>query len=510
MSAYADFVNHIAEINDLCCVINLLTWDGRTQMPPGGAATRGSQLATVTRIAQERFTSDETGRLLAAAEAEVADEDSDRFPYRVRAVGQAREAYELARRVPISLMTAIAELKTVSQQTWAAARAASDFPLFAPYLEQMIDLQRRMAEAIGYAEHPYDALLLRYEPGMTARRLRAFFDALRDGLLPLLRHIGERGNAARADFLDRDYPEDAQRAFALEVAARFGYDLARGRLDRSAHPFEISFTRNDVRITTRYNRRYMPAAVFGTLHETGHALYEQGVAPELTRTALTTDLLDLYAVGGASYGTHESQSRLWENLVGRSRVFWQLHFPRLREFFPEQLTDVDAEEFYRAVNRVRPSLIRVEADELTYNFHIMLRVEIEMALLEGSLKVANLPEAWAAAMKSYLGLIPPDDTRGALQDIHWSSGLFGSFCTYTVGNVMSAQFFVAAKHAVPDLEASLAAGDYAPLSGWLAENIYRHGRAFSPEELLVRTTGSGLTVEPYLAYLRQKYASLFP
>jgi carboxypeptidase Taq len=507
MTAYTDFQNHIAEINDLCCVINLLTWDGRTQMPPGGATTRGNQLATVTRIAQARFTSDETGRLIATAEAEVASETPD--AYRVRAVSQAREAYDIARRVPTDLMTAIAELKTISQQTWAEAKAANDFARFAPYLEKMLDLQRRMADAIGYAEHPYDALLLRYEPGMTAGRLKALFEALRGGLLPLLQHIGSRGNVARADFLDRDYPEDAQRAFALEIAGHFGYDLSRGRLDRSAHPFEISFTRNDVRITTRYNRRYMPAAVFGTLHETGHALYEQGVDPTLTRSALTTDLLDLYAVGGASYGTHESQSRLWENLVGRSRSFWRLHFPRLREFFPEQLADVDAEAFYRAVNRVRPSLIRVEADELTYNFHIMLRVEIEMALIEGSLKVADLPEAWAAAMQSTLGLTPPDDARGALQDIHWSSGLFGSFCTYTVGNVMSAQFFAAAKRVLPGLEDHLAAGEYAPLLGWLTENIYRHGRAFSPEELLRRATGSGLTVEPYLAYLREKFTDLF-
>jgi len=508
MTAYTDFQRRFAEINDLCCVINLLTWDGRTQMPPAAAATRGHQLATVTRRAQELFTSDATGRLIAAAEAEVAGDPAD--SYRVRAVYQAREAYDLARRVPVDLMTAIAELKTISQQTWAEAKAANDFPRFAPYLEKMLDLQRRLADAIGYTEHPYDALLLRYEPGMTAARLKALFAALRDGLAPLLQHIGPRGAAARADFLDRDYPEDAQRAFALEIAGQFGYDLNRGRLDRAVHPFEISFTRNDVRITTRYNRRYLPAALFGALHETGHALYEQGVDPALTRSALTTDLLDLYAVGGASYGAHESQSRLWENLVGRSRAFWRLHFPRLRAFFPEQLADVDAEEFYRAVNRVRPSFIRVEADELTYNFHIMLRVEIEMALIEGSLRVADLPEAWSAAMQKYLGLTPPDDARGALQDIHWSSGLFGSFCTYTVGNVMAAQFYAAAQAAVPGLAEALAAGDYAPLLGWLTENIYRHGRAFSPDELLQRATGAGLTVEPYLAYLRSKFYDLFP
>ena len=343
-------------------------------------------------------------------------------------------------------MAEIAELKAPAQQMWAEAKAASDFPRFAPYLEQMLSLTRRMADAIGYEEHPYDALLLRYEPGMTATRLKALFEELRAGLLPLLRQVGDRGQrgARRTSWIATTRRTRSALSRSRSPAA-FGYDLNRGRLDSAAHPFEISFTRDDVRITTRYNRRFPPMALFGTFHETGHALYEQGVDPALTRGALTTDLLDLYAVGGASYGTHESQSRLWENLVGRSRSFWRLHFPRLQHFFPEQTADVDAEEFYRAVNRVRPSLIRVEADEVTYNFHIMLRVEIEMALLEGTLEVRDLPEAWNAAMQEYLGLTPPDDGRGVLQDIHWSTGLFGSFPTYTVGNVMSAQFIAAAR-----------------------------------------------------------------
>ncbi len=508
MTAYDNFQQHFAEINDLCCVINLLTWDARTQMPAGGAATRGTQLATVTRLAQTRFVSDETDRLITAAAAEVAGDPPD--SYRVRAVYQAREAYDIARSIPIALMGDIAALKATAQQAWAAAKAASDFASFAPSLQQMLDLTRRLADAIGYTEHPYDALLLRYEPGMTASRLRALFEALKGGLLPLLHQIGDRSEGVRADFLDRDYPEESQRAFALETAQAFGYDLTCGRLDRSAHPFEISLTRQDVRITTRYNRRYAPMALFGTFHETGHAIYEQGVDPSLSRGVLTTDLLDLYAVGGASYGTHESQSRLWENLVGRSRPFWQLHFSRLQAHFPAQLADVDAEAFYRAVNRVRPSLIRVEADEVTYNFHIMLRVEIEMALLDGTLKVADLPEAWNAAMQSTLGLTPPDDARGVLQDIHWSTGLFGSFPTYTIGNVMSAQFFAAARRDLPGLDDALACGDYAPLRGWLTEHVYRHGRAFSPEELLQRATGSGLVVAPYLAYLANKFNDIFP
>jgi carboxypeptidase Taq len=507
MSAYDEFQAHMAQINDLCCVINLLTWDARTQMPAGGSETRGMQLGTVTCIAQELFAGDKTARLLDRAEAEVADDEAD--SYRVRSVRQAREAYEIARRIPIDLVGEIAALKPASQQVWAEAKARNDFAAFAPYLEKMIALSRQLANAIGYVEHPYDALMFRYEPGMTAARLRTIFASLRQGLTPILQRAVEQGEP-RSDFFDRDYPEEVQRAFALEVAQSFGYDLTCGRLDRSAHPFEISFTRNDVRITTRYNPRNMPMALFGVMHETGHALYEQGIDPALSRSALTTDLLDLYAVGGVSYGTHESQSRLWENLVGRSRVFWQRHFARLREFFSTQLADVDMETFYRAINRVRPSLIRTEADEVTYNFHIMLRVEIEMALLEGTLAVRDLPEVWKARMQEYLGVTPPDDTRGALQDIHWSTGLFGSFPTYTIGNIMSAQFFAAARRDVPGLDDALARGDYAPLRGWLTHNVYRHGRALSPEELLVRSTGSGLNVEPYLTYIKTKYDELFP
>ncbi len=507
MSAYDEFQAHIAQINDLCCVINLLTWDARTQMPVGGSGTRGMQLGTVTRIAQEMFAGGRTAHLLDGAEAEIAGDEAD--SYRVRSVRQVREAYEIARRIPIDLVGEIAALKPASQQVWAEAKAGNDFAAFAPYLEKTIVLSRQLADAIGYAEHPYDALMYRYEPGMTASRLRTIFESLKQGLSPILKRAVEQSEP-RADFFDRDYPEELQRAFALEVAQSFGYDLSRGRLDRSAHPFEISFTRNDVRITTRYNPRNMPMALFGVMHETGHALYEQGVDPALSRSALTTDLLDLYAVGGVSYGTHESQSRLWENLVGRSRVFWQRHFARLREFFPAQLADVDVETFYRAINRVRPSLIRTEADEVTYNFHIMLRVEIEMALLDGELAVQDLPKVWQVKMQEYLGVTPPDDTRGALQDIHWSTGLFGSFPTYTIGNIMSAQFFAAARREVPALDDALSRGDYAPLCGWLTSNVYRHGRAYGPEELLMRSTGTGLNVEPYLAYIRTKYDELFP
>ncbi len=506
MTAYADFTAYVAQINDLLCAANALIWDSRTQMPPQGAATRGQQVATITSLAQERITGDALARLLDAAAAETAGEDPDSV--RVRSVAAAQDAVAIARRIPVALVAEMSAAKSPAQQAWAEAKAANDFAHFAPHLAHMVRLNRELAEVIGYTEHPYDAMLLQYEPGMTAAKLIALFGDLKAGILPLLADIVTRPEP-RGDFLTREYPPALQRAFGLAIAQAFGYDLSRGRLDESAHPFEISFTRQDVRITTRYQPRYLPGAIFGLFHETGHALYEQGVDPALTRTSLTTDFLNLYGVGGASFGTHESQSRLWENQVGRSRDFWRLHFPQLQAVFPTQLADVDAEQFYRAVNRVRPSLIRVEADEVTYNLHIMLRAEIEMGLMTDNIAIADLPDAWNAKVQEYLGLTPPTNAQGVLQDIHWSTGYIGSFPTYTIGNVMAAQFFRAAHAALPDLDAQLAAGDYAPLRTWLTENIYRHGRTFSAAELLQRTTGTGLDAGPYLAYIREKYGSLY-
>ena len=507
MNSYKDFEDHIAQINDLCCVINLLNWDARTQMPVGGNETRGRQMGTVARLAQELFASDKTARLLDIVEADIAGEDPD--SYRVRAVRQVREAYELSRRIPVELVAKLNTLKSVAQQYWDEAKESNDFAHFAPSLERMMEMTSQVAEYIGYQNHPYDALLRRYEPGMTAARLKKIFGELKETILPILKRAASQGDP-RLDFLDRDYPEEAQREFALEVASEFGYDLNRGRLDRSAHPFEISFTRNDVRITTRYNRRFLPQALFGTLHESGHAIYEQNVDPALTGTALATDLLDLYAVGGVSYGTHESQSRLWENMVGRSHSFWQVHYPRLQNIFPAQLTDTSLEEFYRAINRVHPSPIRTEADEITYNLHIMLRVEIEMALIEGKLAVKDLPDVWNEKTREYLGIVPPDNKHGVLQDIHWSAGLVGSFPTYTIGNIMSAQWFAAAQRDFPGMDSALEQGNYAPLFGWLCDHVYQYGRTFSASELLQKATGSDLNTAPYRAYLSKKYGELFP
>ncbi len=507
MTAYQDFLVHIAELSDILNAISILKWDARTQMPPGGAETRGYQLATLTRVAQEHFVGDQTARLLDAAERELAGADPDSYP--VRAVQQTRQYFDILRRLPLDLVSDKAALEPVSEGVWAEAKKNNDFASFAPYLQKQVDLAKRQADAVGYQDHPFDALVFEYEPSMSAAKLRTLFNALKAGLLPLLGKIVANDKPLERDLWQHEYPVDQQKLFALEVAQQFGYDLNRGRLDIAPHPFEISFTRQDVRITTRYNAKYLPMALYGTLHETGHALYEQGVDPALTRTPLTIDFLGKYPVGGTSYGAHESQSRLWENQIGRSREFWQVHFARLREIFPEQMADATPDLLYRAVNRVRPSLIRVEADEVTYNLHIMLRVEIELGLLEGSIQVKELPEVWNAKMQEYLGVTPRNDSLGVLQDIHWSGGGFGSFPGYTVGNVMSAQFLAAAQRDVPELDAGLASGNYQPLLGWLTENIYRHGRAYSASELLVRSTGNDLTVEPYLAYLTAKFTDLY-
>ena len=507
MTAYDELSAYMAEVNDVLNAISVLNWDARTQMPVGGTESRGKQLATLSAIAQERLTADRLQSLLDRADRETSGLTADSVQR--RSLEAVREASDVFRRTPPELTRALANLRSVAGKTWAEAKASNNFAHFAPDLEKMFALNRQFASAIGYTEHPYDAMLSLYEPGMTASRLQILFAGLRARVVPLLRQIVDSGRVPRHDFLRREYPIDLQKQFALEVAQSFGFDITRGRLDESLHPFEISFTRGDVRMTTRYNPHFLPTALFGVLHESGHAIYEQNVAPELTRTALTSDLKGMYAVGGVSFGAHESQSRLWENIVGRSRSFWQHWFPRLQTVFPHQLSGVGSEEFYRTVNTVQPSLIRVEADEVTYNLHIMVRVEIEMGLMDGSMNVSDLPDIWNQKMREYLGVTPPDDARGVLQDIHWSHSNIGSFPCYTIGNIMASQLFEAAGQQIVGLEGALGQGEYAPLREWLTQHVYRYGRRFSPDELLHKATGRTLDAEPYLAYLEGKFRELY-
>ncbi|HKV45267.1 MAG TPA: carboxypeptidase M32 [bacterium] len=495
--ALQDLKAHLAAIVDIRSSMAVLRWDQETQMPPGGGPTRALQLSTLSRIAHEGFVAAKTQELLTAAEPllEHLDPGSDEAAL----LRMTRRDLDRARKLPGEFVAERTRAASESTEIWRKARPANDFLLFRPHLERMVEFARRTAEYLGYAEHPYDALLDVYEPESTARDVAALFDRLRDATLPLVVAIADRGGAANSGILDQEYPRAEQREFALSIITAFGYDTERGRLDTSSHPFSTGISRDDVRITTRYPPRSL-GAIFGTFHEAGHAVYSQGTAPALDRTPLAD---------GASNGIHESQSRLWENLVGRSRPFWEYAFPKMQRVFPKQLAGVDADTFYRAVNQVRRSLIRVEADEVTYNLHIMLRFELEQALVAGGLKVRDLPDAWGAKMRAYLGISPPTDADGVMQDIHWSGMGFGYFPSYTIGNVASVQLLDAARGAHPDLSDQIRRGEFRPLLAWLRDHVHAHGRKFFPKDLLLRATGSALTPEPYIRYLWQKFGEIY-
>jgi carboxypeptidase Taq len=498
MTALQQLRTRLAEISDLNRIGALVGWDQQTYMPPGGSAARAEQSATLQKIAHEMFIADETGRLLDAAASEVSRRDPDADDARL--VSVTRRDYEKSRKVPTELVAEIARVTGQAVDVWADARAASDWKPFSPYLDRIFELHRRQADALGYTDRMYDALLDKFEPDMKTAQVAAVFDAIKPHLIDLAKAIAAKADVVSDEVLRREYDEQKQWDFGLEVIKRYGFDFKRGRQDRSVHPFTTSFSINDVRITTRVDRHFLSPALFGTLHETGHALYEQGFSQTLERTPLAD---------GASLGMHESQSRLWENLVGRSRPFWKFFFPVLRGFFPEQLADQTAESFYRAANKVSPSFIRVEADEVTYGLHIMLRFEMENDLLEGRLKPDDVPEAWNARMQEFLGITPPTTALGALQDIHWSSGLIGYFPTYQLGNLISLQLWDKIIADIPDLMDHIGRGEFAALLGWLREHLHQHGRKFTSSELLQRITGGGLDPAPYLKYLKAKYGEIY-
>jgi len=417
----------IAQSVDLRHAADVIEWDERVYMPPAGAPAHGEMSATLRRLAHETFTSPALGDALAAAEAAVANSDPDADERRMIAV--TRRDFEKATRVPADFVAEHARVISAAQHTWGAARAASDFAAFKPHLERILQLKRQYVTFFPAGAHPYDVLIDDYEPGMTTADILTVFDALRSRQVDLVRQVAGRPQVDDG-FLHTHYDERSLIDFSVEVITAFGFDFSRGRQDKSLHPFCTSFGSDDVRITTRFVEGYPISLLFGTMHETGHALYEQGVSPRHQRTMLE---------GGASLGVHESQSRLWENIVGRSLPFWQHFFPRLQQRFASQLAGVTLEQFYRAINRVERSLIRVEADEATYNLHVMLRVELEIALIEGRIEAGDLEEVWNSRMRDYLGISPPNAAKGVLQDIHWSAGLFGYFATYTLGNVIAAQ-----------------------------------------------------------------------
>lgn len=493
---YKQLSERLAELADLVYASAVLGWDQQVYMPPAGAEERGNQLGTLARIIQEKATAPELGRLLDDLMPYAASLDPDSDEACIIKVN--KKDFDKATRVPPEHVEKFAQVTTMAQQAWMEARQKSDFALFQPHLEKVLELRKKYITFFPDVEHPYDALLDDFEPGMKTAEVQAIFDRLRPKQLELIRAIAGKPQVDDS-FLHQPFDEKKQWDFGTEVITKFGYDWNRGRQDKTAHPFTTDFGVNDVRITTRVAPDFLNTMLFGTMHECGHALYGLGAAPELERTGLAP---------GASLAVHESQSRLWENLVGRSLPFWQHFYPRLQETFP-QLSGVPLDKFYKGINKVQPSFIRVEADEATYNLHIMLRMEIEIALMEDKLAAKDLPEYWNTKMQEYLGVTPADDARGVLQDVHWSGGMIGYFSTYTLGNLISAQLWEKINQDLPDLSEQIRAGKFDTLLGWLRNKIHRHGRKFEPQELVQKVTGSRIDPAAYVRYLTKKYSEIY-
>jgi len=489
------FKEIMAEVADLNTAAAVLSWDQQVNMPAGGAEARGNQLATLGKLSHQTFTSDEVGKLL----GELRSDGSALSPDDEAMVRVAKRDYDKATRVPSSFVAEIAVVSTQAYEAWVEARKKSDFSIFRPHLEKVVEMTQKYISFFPPADHPYDTLLDDYEPGMKTANVKAIFDSLRPPQVELIKQI-TAAQQVRDSFLHKKYDEKKLWDFGVDVVTRFGYDWTRGRQDKAPHPFETSFSVNDVRITTRFEAGSPIAMLFSTMHESGHAMYEQGNNSAYERTPLHH---------GVSLAVHESQSRMWENLVGRSLPFWRYFFPRLKKLFPSQLGNVDLKTFYKAINKVEPSLIRVNADEATYNLHIMLRLELEIGMVEGKMAVKDLPHIWNEKMKEYLGIVPPNDALGVLQDIHWSSGMIGYFSTYALGNLVSAQLWEKINQDIPGLDEQFRRGKFDALLGWLHTNIHQHGRRYDPQDLVQRVTGSKITPEPYVRYLTNKYSDIY-
>jgi len=488
----------LAEHNDLVMAAALLRWDQATYMPEGGNAARGRQLATLERIAHDRLTDPGLARLLDKVTPAAEREGPDSFLGRL--VKVARTDVDRAAKVPAAFVSAFANHRAETYDAWTRARPANDFAAVAGLLAKTVEMSREYAGFFAPYEHVADPLIELADPGALTSSLRALFAELRRELVPLVDAITRAAPADDA-CLHQAFPEAEQLAFGLQMAQQFGYDLARGRQDKTHHPFMTKFSLGDVRITTRVRTNDLACALFSTLHEAGHAMYEQGIDRAYEATPLAE---------GTSYGLHESQSRLWENLVGRSLPFWKGAYPRLQAAFPAQLGGVPLDAFYRAINRVERSLVRTDSDEVTYSLHVIMRFDFELELLEGKLAAKDLPEAWRARAQADLGATPPTDVDGCLQDVHWFDGFVGgAFHTYALGNLMSAQFFDAAVAAHPELPAEIEAGRFQTLRTWLVDNVHVHGRARSADEIVRAATGQPLSTAPYLGYLRRKYGALY-
>ncbi len=497
-SALDKFKEQWARISILEQSISILSWDMETFMPEEGVKARSEQITLLSELAHRWLVSDITARLLEDAEAEA--KGADYFSTEVAMVRVARRAYDKQVKIPEQIVTRMARATTKANSIWVEARAKSDFNAFAPILKELIELNREEAECLGYKEHPYDALLDLFEPDLKTSAVKQLFSEMKVELVPLVREITGSATAPDTAFLRQKFNTAAQEAFGLIVLKDMSYDFKRGRQDRSAHPFTTSFTPYDVRITTRFDENDLLSALFSTIHEGGHALYDQGLPINLINTPLCQPV---------SLGVHESQSRLWENIVGRSRSFWKHYLPILKRHFPGQLDGIGLEQFYRAVNSARPDLIRVEADEVTYNLHIFIRFEIEKELIGGTLETKDIPEVWNEKYRQYLGITPPDGARGCLQDIHWAHGAFGYFPTYTIGNLLSAQLFTRALEDHPSIPSEIEQGKLGTLLGWLREKVHRHGSRYTFTELVKEITGGEVQVSPFMSYLSGKFREIY-
>jgi carboxypeptidase Taq len=483
----------LAEVNDLTKATTLLFWDQRVMMPPGGAGARAEALATVSRLTQERFIDGEIGRLL--EELRSFEESSDYDSFEASLIRVTRRAYEKATRVPPELVGEMRRAAALGLAAWGPSKEQSDFAQLQPHLETLLELRQRYVACFDPPDEAYDVLLDDYEPHMKTAEVREIFDRLKEELRPLIDEIGDAGGVDDS-FLSGEFDPAKQRELGHEILRAFGYSDDEWRLDETAHPFMTTPGAGDIRLTTNY-RPHDLASLFATMHEFGHGVYEWGVDRAFARTPLAT---------GVSLGVHESQSRTWENLVGRSRAFWRWFYPRVQAAFDAQLGSVDEEAFFRAVNKVQPSLIRIDADEVTYNLHIILRFELEQELIESRLAVKDLPEAWNAGIERYFGINVPDDARGVLQDMHWAAGSFGYFPTYALGNVMSVQIWERAVEDLGDLDERFEQGEFGDLRDWLREHLYSLGAKFTPQETIERVTGSRIDARPYVRYLREKLA----
>ena len=485
----------LGEVSDISRAASVLSWDQQVNMPPAGSEARSHQLATLSKIAQEKFIADEVGTLIDDLKRELNGADSDEAAL----IRVAARNYDKAKRVSPEFIAERARITARAFEAWVEAKGKSDFSIFRPHLERVIELSHKYISFFPHPDHPYDILLDDYERGMKTAEVKAIFDALRPRQVELIRAIAS-ARQVKDDFLHKKYNEKKLWDFGVDVISGFGYDWNRGRQDKAPHPFETTFSVNDVRITTRFETDKPLAILYSTMHEAGHAMYEQGINPNYERTPLS---------GGTSLAVHESQSRMWENLVGRSLPFCEHFFPALKKTFPSKLDGVSVKSFYKAINKVEPTLIRVNADEATYNLHIMLRLELEIEMVEGRVAIKDLPELWNTKMQEYLGITPPDDATGVLQDIHWADGYFGYFSTYALGNLVSAQLWEKINKDIRNLDDQVRKGDFSELLGWLRKNIHQFGHKYEPQALVERVTGSKITSEPYVRYLTKKYSEIY-